>query len=269
MPRTLLVIGSPQLAPFLRTGDGYDVREVEGWREIAAAARREPPSTLVLAEPFTAAEQPDPGMRDFLLRMPSLPVVAAIDLGRAPVSAAREVLGWGISELLDLGLDRAPDSLICRLETAHARPFKRRVDAGVSRHAQARARTLIHAAAAVAVDGGLADDFAHVLGVHMKTMAEWCRRHGLPAPRRLLAWMRVLLALMLLEEADRTWRSVAGGCGYTNDANLRRTLTAMLGRVPSGQARQTWTFAHGIAAFNRELTECRELTRRGTDEVEP
>jgi AraC-like DNA-binding protein len=269
MPRTLLVIGSPQLAPFLRTGDGYHVREVDGWREVAAVATREPPSTLVLAEPFTADGRPDLGMRDFLLRMPSLPVVAAVDLGHAPVPSTREILGWGISELLDLGLDRAPDSLICRLDSAHARPFKRRVDSGVSRRAPARARTLIQAAAAVAVDAGLAEDFAHMLGVQMKTMAGWCRRHGLPAPRRLLAWMRVLLAMMLLEEADRTWRSVAAGCGYTNDANLRRTLTAMLGQVPTGQARQTWTFAHGITAFNRELTECRERARRGTGEVEP
>ena len=261
MLRNLLVIGSPRLAPFLRTGDGYHAREVEGWTEAADLGRREPPSTMVLAEPFAAGGQPDSGLQDFLLRMPSLPVVAAVDLGRAPVPATRQILAWGVSGVVDLGFDRAPDSLPCRLGAAHARPFKRRLQAGLSAHVPARARILIHGAAAVTVDGGLGEDFADMFGVKLKTMTGWCVRLCLPAPRQLLAWMRVLLALMLLEETDRTWRAVATGCGYSNDTNLRRTLTARLGPAPAGQARRRWTFTEAITAFNAELRDCRERSR--------
>jgi hypothetical protein len=271
MIRNLLVIGSPRLAPFLRTGEGYHVRQLERWTEAADLARREPPSTMVLAEALTPGGRPDPGMQDFLLRMPSLPVVAAVDLGSAPAPATREILAWGVSGLVDLGFDRAPDSLPRRLEAAHAWPFKRRLQAGLSAHVPAPARILIHGAAAVTVDGGLGEDFADVFGVQLKTMAGWCVRHSLPAPRRLLAWMRVLLALMLLEEADRTWRAVATGCGYSNDTNLRRTLTSMLGPAPAGQARQKWTFEEAITAFNAELRDCRErswLQNEGDDEEE-
>jgi AraC-like DNA-binding protein len=261
MSRTLLVIGSPELAPLLRTGDGYHVCEVEGWAEAGVLALREPPSTMVLTAPFATREQPDPGMLDFLQRMPSLPVVIAVDLGSAPQQATREILSWGVSEVMDLGIDRAADALPYRLKAAHARPFKRRLDMGLSHHVAARTRVLIHAAAAVTVDNALAEDFARVFDVQAKTVAGWCRRQGLPPPRRLLAWMRVLLALMLLEEPGRTWRAVAAGCGYTDDTNLRRTLTKLLGPVPTGEARQRWTFARGMAAFDDELRNCRERVR--------
>lgn len=261
MSRTLLVIGSPQLALYLLTGDGYHVCEVDDWAEAAALAVREPPSTMLLADPFTTSEQPGPGMLDFLQRMPSLPVVVAVDLAKAPEEVTREILQSGISEVVDLGMDRAPYALRSRLNAAHARPFKRRLDMGLSHHVQARARILIHAAAAVAVDNGFAEDFARVFNVQVRTIAGWCRREGLPSPRRLLAWMRVLLALMLLEEPDRTWRNVATCCGYADDPNLRRALTKMLGHVPTGHARRRWTFPRGMAAFDEELRDWRERVR--------
>jgi AraC-like DNA-binding protein len=261
MSRTLLVISSPQLAPFLERGDRYHVCEVEGWTEAAALAVREPPSTMVLADPFATGERHDRGMLDFLQRMPSLPVVIAVDLANAPEEVTREILQSGISQVVDLGIDRAPDALWFRLNAAHARPFKRRVDSGLSDHVQGRARILIHAAAAVAVDNGFAEDFARVFNVHFRTITGWCRREGLPPPRRLLTWMRVLLALMLLEEADRTWRNVATCCGYAGDPNLRRALTKMLGPVPTGHARRRWTFAHGMAALDEELRDWRERIR--------
>jgi AraC-like DNA-binding protein len=261
MSRTLLVIGSPQLAPYLATREGYHVCEVDSWAEAAALAVREPPSTMVLADPFATAEKPDPHMLDFLQRMPSLPVVIGVDLATAPEEATREILQSGISEVVDLGIDRAPDALWSRLNAAHARPFKRRLDMGLSHHAQARARILIHAAAAVAVDNGFAEDFARLFNVQVRTIAAWCRREALPPPRRLLTWMRVLLALMLLEEPDRTWRNVATCCGYADDPNLRRALTSMLGPVATGHARRRWTFARGMAAFDEELRNWRERVR--------
>lgn len=260
--RRLLVVESPTLTPFLSAGGGYTVREAESWHEAVSLAPRESPSTVVLADPFAgSADEPDPALHAFIRSAPSLPVVAAVDLARAPLAAIRTLYAWGVSELVDVGVDRAPDALPTRLRSAHARPFKRRLEAGLSRHVPALGLTLIRAAAETAVDRGHAVDMAQVFAVGEKTLAGWCLRQGLPQPRRLLGWLRVLLALTLLEEPERTWRTVATGCGYNDDSGLRRALGAMLGGVPAGEGRHAWTFPLAMEVFNGELREGRERSR--------
>jgi transcriptional regulator GlxA family with amidase domain len=85
----------------------------------------------------------------------------------------------------------------------------------------------------VAAGGGQAERLATTLHVSLRTVSRRCLQAGLPAPRRLLAWMRVLLACSLLDDPGRTLSGIAFACGYYSDTTLRRALQAFLGMSPS------------------------------------
>ena len=63
-----------------------------------------------------------------------------------------------------------------------------------------------------------------VMSDEFRTVLRWAERAGLPAPRRMLAWMRILLAAVLLDDPGRTVLSVAHACGYSSDSSLRRAM---------------------------------------------
>ncbi|HYJ79075.1 MAG TPA: helix-turn-helix domain-containing protein, partial [Longimicrobiaceae bacterium] len=170
------------------------------------------------------------------------------------------LLEWGVSELLDLELEATPEALLPRLRGAHARPLKRRVEKMLSQYVSAYAGTLVRAACEVAVDGGGAPELAGRFGVEPRTIAAWCRREALPAPRRLQAWLRVLLAATLLEEPERSVTNAARCAGYANDHALRRAMRDLAGSDPSTLPRDR-LFAAAAERFNAELRDLRELVR--------
>jgi AraC-like DNA-binding protein len=210
-------------------GGEYHVQVLD-WVALTAAARQAPPSAAVLVDGFTSREpEPDPRLRDLLKAAPSLPVLVAFDLAAAQARGVRLLADLGVSDFVDLPIEHNPSSLLVRLQSTHARPFKRRLEKGlpdVSPHAL----TLITGAAGVVADGGLSTDLAQEFGVSERTLTGWCAREGVPPPRRLLAWQRVLLATALLEEPWRTVEDTARAVGYTDDSTFRRAAAALLGQ---------------------------------------
>ncbi len=260
--RTLFLLDQPALRPFFYMAGGYHTRVFGDWKTLLTAARQEPPSTAVLVHKDTLPPgSPDSCVRDVLEATPFLPVLVAIDLATAQSEGVRLLLKQGVSELIDLPVENTPAALLVRLREAHARPYKRRLEAGLSRYVGGNAVTLIRAAAEVTVDGGLSTDLAGVFGVNERTVSTWCAREGLPPPRRLLVWLRVLLAVSLLEEPGRTWRNAARSSGYVNDGALRRAISGLLDpRVSlAGPKERMWTEA--MATFNAELRRHRERLR--------
>jgi methylphosphotriester-DNA--protein-cysteine methyltransferase len=167
---------------------------------------------------------------------------------------------WGVSEVLDLLLETSPGAVWQRLRATRARPLKRRVEGVLSSYASEYARNLVRAACEAAVDGGGAPELAALFGVEPRTASAWCRREGLPPPRRLLAWMRVLLAATLLEEDGRSVVNVARAAGYATDHALRRAMRELAEGDPSTVARGR-LFEQAAERFNSELRECREHVR--------
>ncbi|HEU0052558.1 MAG TPA: helix-turn-helix domain-containing protein, partial [Longimicrobium sp.] len=107
-------------------------------------------------------------------------------------------------------------------------------------------------------DAGAAGDLARRLNMRPRTLAGACAREGLPAPRRLQAWMRVLLGAALLEEPGRSVVNAARGAGYANDTALRRALRDMAGPQALVRGKAFDTCARG---FTDELRELRERAR--------
>ncbi|HEX2202257.1 MAG TPA: helix-turn-helix domain-containing protein [Longimicrobium sp.] len=259
--RTVMVMGLPDdLRPL---PEQYRVEPVAGWDALDAALEGAPPAVAVLADPYAEQPQdggPAPRLRELIVKHPSIPFVAALELLPERMPDIQALLDWGVCEIADLGLESSPSGLAARLRGAHARPLKRRVEAILSRYASDHALTLVRAACEVAVDGGDAGDLARRFGVSPRTLTGWCAREGLPAPRRLQAWVRVLLAAALLEERGRSVVNAARGAGYATDHALRRAMRELAGGDPATLPREA-LFPAAAQRFNDELHASRERER--------
>jgi AraC-like DNA-binding protein len=261
--RPLLALGRESVRLASMTDASYAPQPLVDWDEMGQWLGDLPPAAVLLVDVLPAREYDPPmPLARLLARRRSLAVVAVA----RPASAAqlRELYDAGVSEVVDLDLDTTPDALRFRLRQAHARPLKRRLEGALAPYASTDARTLLRAACEVAADGGDTVDLAAALGAAPETLAGWCRRAAVPGPRRLMVWMRLLLAGLLLEDEGRTIAGVAAACGYATDRSLRRAFEHAMGTDPSS-VRGRGAFDAVAAAFNaalRTLREERPATRR-------
>lgn len=232
----------------------FEVRVLASGAEVLAEVPWLPPATVVAAD---CGERVPGWAWELLTAFPSVPVMAALDLGAAPHGIVARLLDRGAADVLDLGMEREPDQVAWRFHQARARPFIQRLEQGLTRYASAHARIILRGAARVTVVGGGAAELAEEFQVSTETVAGWCAAAGLLPPRSLQSWLRVLLAAMLLEEHGRTVAAVARSCGYTSDRGLRRTMSRFLGSDLRTLRRQQ-PFEVVMRAFNAELAGVRE-----------
>jgi AraC-like DNA-binding protein len=257
-PRDLIVLDGA-FASFPHTLNGYTVRELPGWDALAERIPTEAPSSVVL---LRIAGSGDVAMlRELIRETPSVPVVAAVPFARTPAAEVRALLDAGVAEIANGEAEVKLAALIPTLRQAHARPLKRRIEERLPVWVPEDARILIRAAAEAVVDAGGRDELAGIFGVYVRTVASRCAEVGLPPPRRLLGWIRVLLALSLLEEAHRTVLNVARACGYTDNSSLKRAVENFTGSSALGSIRDQ-TFTAAFDGFVAELRRLRHDARR-------
>lgn len=259
--RDLLVHDSPTLRRLLRINGEYAARRLP-WDDLTAAAREAAPSAVLIVAPFDDPSVPVPNPRlPELIAASSgvVPVLALVPFQGAFTATVRTLLDEGVTEIADVDLEATPDAIRPRLQAVHAQPLKRLVEPALSRFASTNKRTLVRAAAEVAVDGGTAVDLAEVFRSTERTVSGWCAREALPQPRRLLAWLRLILALSLLESPHRSVAKAARGAGYSFDHSLRRAVRDMLGGDAPPRER---TVSQALNAFAAELRSLREQRRQ-------
>lgn len=268
--RRPVLLMEPGLLPVFRDVEGpFAFVSHVGWGELHDALRMSPPATMVVVDPYAGARSGErfPRLRELLRRFPSVPVVAAMELRRELAPEVNMLVEWGVSEVVALGHDVLPRALGRRLEQAHARPLKRALEPTFAPFMGSDARQILMAAAEVAADGGQAPELGVRLRVSTRTLTDRCMRADLPAPRYVQAWMRVLLACMLLDDPGRTVYGAAYASGFQTDRSLRRSITALLG-VDSTTLRRAGAFKTAARSFNTMLREVREASRAATREAE-
>lgn len=259
--RDLLIHDSPALRRLLKINGGYTARGLP-WDDLTALAREAAPSAVLIVAPFDDPSLPVPNPRIPELIAASagvVPVLALVPFQSAFTAGVRTLLDQGVTEIADVDLEATPAAITPRLQAVHAQPLKQLVEPALSRLAAANARTIIRAAAEVAVDGGTAVDLAEVFRSTERTVSGWCAREALPPPRRLLAWLRLILALSLLEAPHRSVARAARGAGYSFDHSLRRAIRDMLGGDAPPRER---TVSQALDAFASELRSLREQRRQ-------
>lgn len=240
----------------------FRCQSVSTWPELRAAAAQAPPSTLLVLDPYRKNARGlwkvTPELRGFLWEFPSITVVAAIDV-RAGCSHDLRTLGeWGVADVISIYEDDTGEGMLRRLQLAQGRPLQNLLARSLPATVSGQSRTLLMTAAEVVSMGGKGRDLARALHLSQRTVLRWAERARLPPPRRILAWMRILLASSLLDDPGRTVFSVACACGYASDSSLRRAMQDFLGTIPT-HLRREGAFERATHAFIRELAEFKEL----------
>lgn len=104
---------------------------------------------------------------------------------------------------------------------------------------------------------------AHAIGVHRRTLVNRLSAAGLPGPREMLCWGRLLVASRLLEDGRRTVGLVADELGFPTDVALRKMLRRYTG-LTARELRDGRGLTRVLAAFRarsapaRAVSACRD-----------
>jgi len=262
IPRPLLVLHGD--APFrddmarVARERGYELHTMADWEELSREVVTAPASALLVVDPYLGVEQddePSPALHTLLNYFPSLAITAALPVHERGSDPLLKLAQWGVTQVIDLE-EENESAIECRLVAARGRPLRNLVEGALPATVGGPARAILAEAAIVVAEGGQGRDLAAALKVTSRTLTRWCRRALLPPPKRLLAWMRILLACALLDDPGRTISDVARSCGYAADSSLRHALGRLLGRTPS-ELREAGAFPIASRAFIKALAEAR------------
>lgn len=244
-------------------GHQYGLHSFRTWTELHAAISAAPPSLLVVVDPFSGVVEREiaPELRTLALDFPSTPLIAAFSIRQTDSEMLLRLAKYGVCSVINIGHDDTLPAVIQRLAGALGRPLKHLVTLALPTNLPGRAHAIIDAAAETVTFGGDARDLAGALDMSRRTLLRWVLASKLPAPRRLLAWMRILLAANLLDDRARGVADVARTCGYSSDSGLRRITTRFTGYSPT-ELRQRGAFARASKAFLEELALHRDDVAR-------
>jgi len=242
------------------SGKTFECSFFADWESLRAAISDAPPAALLVVDPYAAANgdamQLSPQLRALLWEFPSATVLAAMELRSGRSHDVRTLGEWGITDIISIGEEDTHEAIARRLRDARGRPLQNLLQRCLPTSVSGRARTLLMEAAEVVSMGGRGRDLARSLHLSERTVLRWSERSGLPPPRRLMAWMRILLAASLLDDPGRTVLSVANACGYSSDSSLRRAMQDFLGTIPT-TLRREGAFSRASRLFLEELAEVR------------
>jgi AraC-like DNA-binding protein len=90
------------------------------------------------------------------------------------------------------------------------------------------------------------------LGVHRKTLFNWCERAAFLPPAELLAWARLALVAYHLESTGCTVETIAIELSYPSDTALRNTIKRYTG-LRASEIRRSGGVACVLSALSRRL----------------
>lgn len=241
-------------------GSSFRVHELSGWSELREALRRCSPDAAVLVDPHAHADQdrgPSPRLRELLREFPSSPVIAAFEVTNDRIDDMRVLMSWGIAEILDTGRELTWPAILRRLDSARGHRMRLVLRYDLPQSLPSRTRAVLAVAAEVVAAGGKAQELAKRLQTGERTLNRWCSKVDLPEPRRLLSWLRLLLAADMLSEGDRTVAAVARACGYASDSSLRNALR-LVARTTPADVKARGVMQSVATPFCAELSELRD-----------
>jgi AraC-like DNA-binding protein len=238
-------------------GQLYQFTELPDWSALREALGRAPLTAVAVVDPLGPDGKIAGELRDLLLAFPFATVLAALPVTPRDGELLRTLLEWGVADFIVMGHETTPLGLTRRLRLVRSRPMKRLLKRALPHGVPSRTQGLLVRAAEVVAVGGGAPELAAALRVSPRTVPRWCQRADLPPPRRLLAWLRMLMAAELLEQPRRSLASVARSCGYASESSLKNTLRDFLGLKPS-ELRGAGAFGTVASTFARELAAVRE-----------
>jgi AraC-like DNA-binding protein len=221
------------------------------------------PYALVVVEARDADGVPtEEAVRTLRERHPDVPVLGHATARAGLSSDVLALARAGVHELVVAGVDDVAAALRAALARAARRSSAERILHGVVALVPADALPLLRYCLEHATAAPTVPELARALGVSRQTLAARMRAAGLPSPRELAAWCRLLLAADLLAGAGRTVDQVALTLDFPSANAFRNVLRRYTGMGPA-DLRQTGSAAV-LDAFRGALQGARPTPGRAT-----
>lgn len=253
------------------------VRHVQTVQELSATLHEQGIDVVaVLAEARDVANNPtSPVLATLIARFPGIPFLGYCGMGVSHAEELRELAKAGVHELVFRDLEDSPALLRAKL----GRGIEARAGALVLRRLSAMLPETLHGLVSYTVsfprESHEMETVALALGVHRKTLVNWCRRAGAPPPSTLVTWVRLLLAVEILQTPGHTVERVAHALEFASGSAFRNLSQRYFGRRPadlrSPVGREAAYRAFAFALQDRETASppAEEVARprRGADRL--
>lgn len=235
---------------------------ISDWEDLRVALSRASPTALCIVDPETSTRQSSvpPTLSNLIKEFPTVAVVTAIRVELTDAALLEALFSAGIADVLDLSREQSELAIGRRVDEVRSRWAVRLLARALPPTVPSRARALLTIFCEVAADGGQVPDLAAALGIDERTVPRWCDRAGLPQPRRLLVWLRLLLAAELFDTSERSVDSIARACGYSGAVSLNFSIRALLDLTPT-ELRGRGAFQSVAERFRAELRAARDAAR--------
>lgn len=235
------------------------------WRSVEVALQRAQPNSILVVEPIEPVSpcgtfERIQAVQHVLRQNPFMPVVAVAKHPENNAEIYAALLQAGLTEWLDLGRECCALAVERRLRQAASVSVQRLLDRALATPLSSRTRVLLGRASEIASAGGKMPDLARSLGVGKRTASRWLARADLPPPRRLLAWIRLLLVADFLDSGRHSLEAIARATGYSSGASVKTALRNMLGTTPN-DLRSRGAFQTVASRFSEDLRAIREARR--------
>jgi len=188
----------------------------------------------VLAEARDTRNNPvAPILTMLMAQFPAVPFLGYCGIGVSHAEELRELARSGVHELVFRDIDDLPTLLRAKL----GRGIEACAGAQVVRRLSAELPESLHGVVSYCVnfprDSHEIERVALALGVHRKTLVNWCRRAHAPPPSTLVTWVRLLLAVEILQSPGHTIERVAHGLEFASGSSFRNLCRRYFGRRPA------------------------------------
>lgn len=213
----------------------------------------------LLAEARDGQQEPvGPALAAFMERFPAVPVLGYCAAGANHATDLRDLARAGVHELVFAGVDDHPALLRAKLsrgeEACAAAAVLRRIDGLLP----PLLMSLVEYCVQFPRDSREITRIARALGVHRKTLVNWCERAQVPPPSALVTWVRLLLATEMLRSPGQAVERVANALEFASATSLRNLCRRyfrqrpMELRTPQGRAAAYQAFAEALTRGKEE-----------------
>jgi AraC-like DNA-binding protein len=170
-------------------------------------------------------------LRQFRLRHGSTALVLYISVPPVAVQDVFEAGRFGFDAMVVADEQDDPQALQSVIERAMARGVGEVLRKGLVNTAPT-ARDAALACVARAHERLSPEKLSRLLGVRRRALTDRLVRAGFPAPQRLIAWGRLIVAARLLEDPDRKVDAIAMTLDFPSGSAFRNTCQRYLGATP-------------------------------------
>lgn len=233
-------------------GMEFDVSFVQTVDEARHALTSVAP-TVLIAEPRDLSGTPSfPFLRELHAHRPGLPIIGYCALSRDDSQDIVSLASAGVHELL---FQRTTDTPFFILQT-----LRSAVRLGAAASIAERVRASVPRDIAMIVDACLRHPreatsvatVARTLGVHRKTLVNYCTRAAAPAPGFVIGWCRLLVAAQLLCDHAGSVEAIANALEFPSATALRNMLKRYTGLRPR-DVRDSAGFDGMVEMFRKAL----------------